>query len=128
MKVVFHMASGRMVTQSQGKQVLQSLLSFGEDPHKTDVRGNNVLHQAVILGVEAAVPILLRNGADISAQNAAGKTAFELAKLKYTRSRNEDITAVFTARRLKTIVHLLESESCSRQKMRPDRMRKGEKV
>jgi len=34
MNAVFHMASGRMVTQNQGRQVLQSLLSFGETHSK----------------------------------------------------------------------------------------------
>jgi len=79
------------------------------------------------MGVEAAVPILFRNGADISGLNSARKPAFELATLMYTRSRKEDRRAVFTARRLKTIIHLLETESISRQKKQPDKVKKVER-
>lgn len=117
MIVLNRMARGSIPT-SHGKELLVLFIKNGESIAKMDEDENDVLHQAVQLGVDAAVPILLQHGANITAVNAVGRNAFQIAKEKYTQSRSEDRTAVLTARRLKTVIHLLEPESKSRQKLK----------
>lgn len=114
MTVLSRIADG-LISISHGRELLSLFLDHGESISKMDSNGYNVLHQAVLLGVVSAVLLLLEYGADISALSSSGKSTFQIATEKYERSRKEDRFALMTARRLKTVMHLLEPESKSRE-------------
>jgi ankyrin len=69
-----------VLTQPGRIEILEMLLNAGADPNaKAYYLGRTVLHQTTRLGDTETVGVLLKNGADVNAQDDAGETALHEA-------------------------------------------------